>query len=155
MPHTSLSVVNILHCKFCRLMLCGIDNSKDVQELIYTTRLKIVSKEDFLKNNGKPLTRISGIRKTRSVSPNVGSIPTPLLHLLHPCLLSLLTARLCLKCLNQIVTHKPITNVAAEIAIPIIPPEKSDELELFEDGVADGRLLYQNSRCLFGLEIDC
>jgi hypothetical protein len=87
-------------------MLCGIDNSEDVQELIYTTRLKIVSKEDFLNNNGKPFTRICG--------------------------------SLCLKYLNQIVTHKPITNDAAEIAIPIIPPEESDELELFDDGVADG-----------------
>ena len=77
-----LSVVIILHYKFCRLILCGIDNYEDVQELIYTTRLKIVSKEDFLKNNGSPFTRISSIRKTKSVSPNVGSIPTPLLHLL-------------------------------------------------------------------------
>jgi hypothetical protein len=52
--------------------------------------------------------------------------------------LSLLTASLCLKYLNQIVTHKPITDVAAETAIPIIPPEESDELELFDDGVTDG-----------------
>jgi hypothetical protein len=75
-------VVNILHCKFCRFVFCSIDNSKDVQELIYKTCLKIVSKEDFLKYNGNPFTRISGIR-TRNVSPNMGSIPTPLLRLLQ------------------------------------------------------------------------
>jgi hypothetical protein len=55
--------------------------------------------------------------------------------------LSLLTASLCLKYLNQIVTHKPITDVGAEIAIPIIPPEESDELELFDGGAVDGTLV--------------
>jgi hypothetical protein len=55
--------------------------------------------------------------------------------------LSLLTASLCLKYLNQFVTHKPITDVRAEIAIPIIPPEESDKLELFDSGVVDGTLV--------------
>jgi hypothetical protein len=88
-------------------MLCGIDNSEDVQELIYATRFKIVFREDLLRNNGNPFIRISGIRKT-SDSPNVGSIPTPLLRLLH--LLPLVPSHSQL--MSQVL--KPIRNTQAD-----------------------------------------